>query len=149
MSEISARPITPAQVRAIHAALRRNGIDDDEYRERLRAGWGAESCKELSRRQATDLLRSLGVPLENPPAALREVRSPLQRPEPLPKNVLRLPTCAQRELIAELAGEIDWREANGFDRWLRRNQGLERIATSAQAVAVIEGLKRIARRARV
>ena len=149
MSEISARPITPAQVRAIHAALRRNGIDDDEYRERLRAGWGAESCKELSRRQATDLLRSLGVPLEKPQAVRREARPSHSRPVPLPKNIVRLPTCAQRELIAELAGEIDWREANGFDRWLRRNQGLDRIATSAQAVAVIEGLKRIARRTRV
>ena len=149
MSEISARPITLAQVRAIHAARRRNGIGDDEYRERLRAGWDVESCKELSCRQASDLLRSLGVPLKKPPAALREARPPRPRPVPLPKSVGRLPTRAQRELIAQLAGEIDWREANGFDRWLRRNQGLERIATSVQAAAVIEGLKRIARRARV
>ena len=67
MTEISAKPITPAQVRAIHVALHRHGIDDDEYRARLMDRWGVDTCKALTRREASDLIASLGYPLPNPP----------------------------------------------------------------------------------
>ena len=53
---------------------------------------------------------------------------------------------AQRELINELAGEIAWREPDGYRHWLRHNQRLERVSTSDQAARVIAGLKAIRRR---
>ena len=147
MPEISGKPITPAQIRAIHVALSRNGIDDDEYRERLRRGWGVASSKELSRKQASGLLRSLGVPLKNPPGT-RPPRPKPERPPTLPDNVLRLATPEQRRLITELAMEIDWREEDGFERWLRHNLRIEAVRSAADAVLVIEGLKNMARRQR-
>ena len=145
--EISGKPITPAQIRAIHVALSRNGIDDDEYRERLRRGWGVASSKELSRKQASGLLRSLGVPLKNPPGT-RPPRPKPERPPTLPDNVLRLATPEQRRLITELAMEIDWREEDGFERWLRHNLSIDNVRSAADAVLVIEGLKGMARRQR-
>ena len=150
MPEISGRPITPAQVRAIHVALSRHGIDDDEYRDRLRKGWGVDSCKELTRKQASGLLRSLGVPLKNPPGTppAQRTAGARSRTRPLPENAVQLATRAQRELIAALVDEIAWREADGFERWLEHNQGLRRVGTEHQAADVIEGLKQMVRRQR-
>lgn len=147
MSEISARPITKAQIRAIHVALAYHDIPDKEYRERLHTDYGAKSCKELSRRQASELLTRLGTPLKRPPGA-RAPRAPRTvRPRvSTPSGVVRLPTAAQRRLIDELAAEIPWRVEDGYQLWLTRNMSLNRIATTAQAARVIEGLKAIKRR---
>lgn len=140
MSAISATAaISPAQVRAIHAALAHHGIDDPTYREML-AAYGASSCKELSRRQASDLLYRIGRPLRRPPGT----RPPAA--ERLPDGIVRLASPAQRHLIEALATEVRWRTADGYRRWLRANQGLERVATAAQAASVIEGLKALKRR---
>ena len=148
MPEISdSRPITPAQIRAIHVALAHHGIPDAAYRERLRTGYGVESCKQLTRRQAHELLLRLGVPLKRPPGApaprARKARSPRARPAP---GVVRLPSGLQRRLIDALAGEIAWRARDGYAAWLKANMGLDRIATAEQAARVIEGLKAIKRR---
>ena len=137
------RPITPAQVRSIHIALHRQGIDDETYRGMLYERWGVASCKALTRRQASDLLTRLGRPLKRGPPE----RPPAPRPEPLPEGAVRLATRAQRELIAELAAEVEWREAQGYAGWLRANMHLKRVATSAQAARVINGLKAMVRRA--
>ena len=143
------RPITPAQVRAIHVALHALGIDDAAYRERLQHGWGVRSCKELTRRQASGLLASLGVRPAQPPGSrltadrLRALSSP--RPS-TPPGVTRLPSPAQRRLLSELSREVDWREPDGYPLWLAGNMGLVRVATSDQAGRVIEGLKAIRRR---
>ena len=144
MAEISGRPITASQVRTIHVALARLGIDDAEYRERLRAGWGVASCKELTRRQASELLHSLDVPLRQAPGT----RPARERAAPLPDNVVQLRSAAQQRLIRELVDEIFWRDGDGFTRWLDRNLGLRTVATGAEAQKVIEGLKGIVRRQR-
>lgn len=144
MAEISGRPITPAQIRAIKVAQRRQGIDDDTYRAMLQEHWGVDSCKGLTRREASDLLRRLGRALKNPPGA-RKPRPRRPRADPA-EGATRLASGPQRELISKLAAEIAWREGDGYTRWLRGNMGLERVATSAQALRVIEGLKAIKRR---
>ena len=148
MSEISARrPITKAQIKAIHVALSYHGITDAEYRERLHTDYGAKSCKDLSRRQASELLSRLGLPLKQPPRA--QAARP-RRPRPsrtaAPPGVTRLPSPSQRELIEALASEIEWRVPDGYALWLRRNMALDRVATNVQAARVIEGLKAIRRR---
>lgn len=137
------RPITKAQVRSIHVSLSRHGIEDAEYRTLLYDQYGVETCKALTRRQASDLLTRLGRPLARPPASPRP-RKP--RPDRLPDGATRLVTGEQRELIAELAGEIEWREPAGYAGWLKANMGLERIATSDQAAKVIQGLLAMRRR---
>ncbi len=137
-------PITPAQVRAIHVAIRAAGIADEDYRARLRAGWGVGTCKDLTRRQASDLLVELGRPRPQP--ARPRARAARPRPQPLPPGVVRMVTPAQRRLIEQLAAEVDWREPDGYRRWLARNQGLAHAATAAAAARVIEGLKALRRK---
>ena len=146
MAGISAKPITGAQVRSIHAALHRQGIADADYRAMLSSLFGAGSCKDLTRRQASGLLARLGRPLPNPPGAPPR-RPKASKPEPASEGAVRLATPGQRRLIAELAAEVRWRTGDGYRRWLKANMGLERVATSEQAARVIEGLKALKRRA--
>lgn len=155
MPEISTRPITPAQVKAIHVALSRNGIDDAAYRALLKGRYGVESCKALTRRQASELLTRLGRRLAQAPGsgpaltARRKRAEAAQAASPPPKpgaGVVRLATPLQRLFIDELVAEIAWREENGYERWLRSSMGMERPATMAQARKVIEGLKAMRRR---
>ena len=142
MTEISSTKfITKAQVKAIHIAIARRGIDEDDYRDMLRTGWGVDTCKALTRRQASEFLRHLGARLRNPPGSPRPRARPAAPRQPLPKGVTRLASPEQRQLIGELAGEVAWREADGYQGWLKKNQGIERVATTSQAARVIEGLK--------
>ena len=147
MPEISARPITKAQIEAIHVALAYHDIPDAEYRERLHTDYGVESCKELTRRQASELLTRFGALLKRPPGA-QAPRPPRPRPSRsgTAPGVVRLPSAPQRQLIEALAREIAWRAPNGYALWLERNMGLARVATADQARRVIEGLKAIKRR---
>ena len=152
MAEISERAITAAQVRAIHVALHRRGIDDEDYRALLRGEFDAGSCKDLTRRQASALLTQLGRPLRNPPGTppprpARTAPQPSAAAQPPPKGVARLATPLQRRFIADLVAEIAWRHEDGYRRWLKSNMGLARVATSVQAARVIEGLKALKRRA--
>ena len=147
MATISDRPITPAQIRAIHVALPRRGIDDDEYRDLLRDRFGVDTCKKLNHRQASELLLALGRALPQPPGETRKPRR--RQPAPRAKagaNVRQMITPGQRQLIETLAGEIAWREPDGYQRWLGKFMSLERVATAAQAARVIEGLKAMRRR---
>ena len=146
MAEIStSRPITAAQVRAIHIALSRNGIDDDVYRGMLRNLFdGAGSCKELSRAQASRLLDALGCKLRHAPGTHRR-REKRPRPKPAANGITALPTPAQRELIAELVRELGWSDAH-YRGWLDKFMGVSRIATRGDASHAIEGLKIVSRR---
>ena len=146
MAVISEKAITGSQVRLIHVALSRAGIDDETYRHMLSEGYGVDTCKALTRRQASELLRQLGVALRNPPGKRPKARRQTTPRTPLPPGVTRLLSPAQRQLISELAGEIAWREPGGYDGWLKKNQGIRRVATAQQAMRVIEGLKALKRR---
>ena len=145
---ISERPITSGQVRAIHVALSRQAIADTEYRAILDSRYGVSTCKDLTRRQASELLRTLGRPL---PAEPREpAPDHTRRPStgPLPDNAVRLASQAQQILIAELAETVEWRAPDGYSLWLRANQHIARVATDYQARRVIEALKAMLRRQR-
>ena len=147
MPEISTRPITKAQIKAIHVALAYHDIPDEEYRERLHTDYGVKSCTQLTRRQASELLTRFGALLKRPPGA-QEPRPPRprqSRPRAAP-GVVRLPSAPQRQLIEALATEIEWRVPSGYTLWLQRNMGLNRVATAEQARRVIEGLKAVKRR---
>lgn len=142
---ISERPITPAQVRSIHVALRRRGIEDADYRGLLADRFGVGTCKSLTRRQASDLLALLGRPLPRPPGARRE-RPPREPRTPPPAGVASLPTPAQRALIAELAERVDWRCGDGLEAWTQSCFGWRRPRSPEEASLVIEGLKALCRR---
>ncbi len=146
MSAIStSRPITAAQIRAIHIALGRNGIDDDTYRGMLKTLFdGAQSCKGLSRAQASRLLDALGCKLQNAPGTHKR-REKRPAPKPAANGITALPTPAQRELIDELVRDLGWSDAR-YRGWLDKFMGVERISTRGDASHAIEGLKIMSRR---
>lgn len=121
--------ITPRQARYVHVLLGQVGISDDEYREILRRDFGADTCKDLSRAQAAQLISDLVA---------------LTRPRPAPprprRGVTTLATARQRQLLVDLVSEIEWRLDDGYERWLKANQSLEAVRTSAEAARVIRGL---------
>lgn len=140
------RPITPAQVRAIHVALSRQGIEDDDYRRLLaEVGDGAATSKDLSRRQASALLARLGRPLPNPPGEGRP-RAPRAPRRAKREGVAELPSPLQRTLIEQLSAEVEWQPGSGFGAWCERSYGFARPSTKAQAAQAIEGLKAVKRR---
>ena len=114
-------------------------MSDPEYRA-LFGEWGVSSHKDLTRREASDLLRALGRPLARRPGE-QPPRPPRPRPAPAPLGVTPLPTPEQRRLIGELASEIEWGQPDGLAGWLKHNQGIERVATSEQAWRAIEGAR--------
>ena len=149
-ARITNAPITAAQVRSIHVALSRRGIDDDTYRHILDERFGVATCKDLTRREASDLLTLLGRELPRPPGT--RPRSGGRRPignaaEPaaVADGVVRLATKGQRDLLDKLAGEIAWEAPNGYARWLTASLGLARVRTSAEAARAIEGLRGLKR----
>lgn len=141
MATISDRPVTPAQLRSIHVAKARAGLDDAEYRALLDRRYGCSSAKSLTRAQASELLTSFGRPLPQPPGQRRRRQ---RKPAP-PANVVALATAPQRKLIETLRGAIQWRSPDGYRQWLRANQGIDRVRTAAEASRCIEGLKRMGR----
>lgn len=66
--------IAPSQIKAIHAVINKLGLDDDAYRELLKGRYNAKSCKDLSWRQAEELLESLnGKPSPSAPSRRTKV----------------------------------------------------------------------------
>lgn len=140
-------PITPAQIRLLKGMVRYRLMPDSAYRTFLYAHWGVWSCRDLTRRQASDAIRLLGRPLarapgEQPPRPPR----PKRPRDATPPGVERLASPAQRRLIDALAAEVAWRQPGGYVDWLRANQNIERVATAVQADKVIQGLKALRRR---
>lgn len=136
-------PITPSQVRSIHVAVAALGLADADYRGLLRRRYGVDSCKGLDRRQASDLLASLGRP---PPGRPGRGGAGRGRRRSAP-NVVALATAAQRRYIAELAERVEWRAGGGLAAWMKASLGIEAVRTVEEASAVIEGLKAMCRRA--
>ncbi len=60
--------ISPRQIKAIHASINKIGMDDEDYRGILRDRYKVKSCKNLSWRQAEELLESLNGKRPSPPA---------------------------------------------------------------------------------
>lgn len=54
--------ISPSQIKAIHAAKGKLGMDDETYRDMLHSRFSATSCKDLTWRQAEELLDTLNGP---------------------------------------------------------------------------------------
>ena len=146
--------ITKAQIKAIHVAIANLNMDDAAYREKLRLMFDVTTCKALSRRQATILLKALGLPAPKraskpKPASQPASQPPVARsPRAQGDNVIALCTAAQMKFIADLKREIFWHEDDGFQRWLGFYMSISRVRTKAEAARVIEGLKAVKQRQR-
>lgn len=144
----SAKPITGSQVRHIHTLLTRRGIEDGVYRKMLDSHFGVMTCKDLTRREAHQLLNRLGAGKLAKPGARAKPKQSKPRAAPLPPGVTALATPEQRRLIEALVSEVEWRIEGGYGRWLSVNMHLGAVRTRAEAFRVIEGLKAMKRRQR-
>ena len=132
-------PITPGQIKLIHVMLTRQKIDDDDYRALLESLYGVDTCKNLTRKQANELLTRLGAGQK--PQAAKSKPAPPRLRDP---NVVALATPAQHQLIRELIHEVKWRmqpPAAAYAAWLRHNQSLDKVRTTTEAAKVVRGLK--------
>lgn len=136
----SSLAITPAQIRALHAVMRGKGLDCDE----VKALRGIASLKDLSRAQASDLIKELGGgALPNPPGG----KSPARR---------RGKPGVTRMIAPDMIKQIDRMMAEYFDNdwekgyaWLKKNfkvDGIHKLATAARAGQVIAVLKEMLER---
>ena len=151
------KAITKSQTRAIQARRHVMAMDDELYREVLHARYSVSSTRDLTRAQANDFMVYLYNGENKSRTSTQRARSPARSqatkaanaasaaPSAGETTVVRMATLAQRRLIAALASEVCWREEGGYQRWLEKNMGLTRVATSAQAGRVIEGLKGLKR----
>ena len=134
------RPITNAQIRAIKCRQRTLDMDDDAYRAMLRGRYGVATCKALTAAQAHNLIDHLYGGAK--PRSRRRIQNPAATPAAAKSdNVVRLPSGPQMRLIGVLIGEIAWQREDGYQRWLKRSLGLNRVRSAGDARLVIEGLK--------
>lgn len=67
--------IAPSQIKAIHAVVGKLGLDDEDYRHILHSRYGVTSCKDLTWRQAEELLSNLNGTDKPHPSPLTPHRS--------------------------------------------------------------------------
>jgi hypothetical protein len=140
--------IEPVQIKLIHIAKSKLGLDDEAYRAMLWGEFRVESSKSLSYAQAHQLIerfKTMGfsvVPKYRTPDR-GNFRSRAPRRAPLPANVIRIISVDQAEMIEALAGKIVWKFADGYLRWLKKYMKIDRVKTAGQASDVIEGLKKL------
>ena len=141
------RPITKPQIKAIHVALARQGIDDATYRAMLEVQFGVTTCKDLTTRQAHRLIMRLyGGTAYQRPRRHQPIKQPAARaPSRTAGKIVRLVSPGQQRLISALVAEIRWEAEGGYRRWLDRSLGLAQVRTTAEAARVIEGLKGLKR----
>lgn len=161
----SAASITPDQITAIKMGQKHLGISDEDYRATLWERYHVDSCRDLNREQATDLIEdyvSRGFILVPSAAKANKWanRKKQQLPRPYkpagvdkrmrpshkgPDNVAYLVTAEEIDKINKVSALIAWREANGLALFLTKRMGINegRVKTSAEAYLAIEGLKKM------
>jgi hypothetical protein len=157
-----AASITPDQVTAIKMGQRALGISDEDYRATLWTRYQADSCKDLTKDQAHDLIEDYvarGFELIQPAAKTRKYNPshpPLKlrgggeaggvkHPRPKGNNIIALATRDEIDKVNAVAALIEWRAENGLALFLEKRMGIKggRVRTSADAYKAIEGLKKL------
>lgn len=153
----SPKPITPAQIKAIHTMARQLGMFS-EAGEKLpayidliaRHGEGVITSTQMLSSQASAAIRELedrlGTKTTQAKTAARQgidkAKAAAKRP-PTPNsqgNVVAMATPGQRDLINNLLAEINWHAHGGFAPWLKKYYGLTEVKTKEQAQKVINGM---------
>ncbi len=139
------KPADNKQKTLIHLARAQLAIAEEAYRAMLGARYHVGSSKDLSYRQADDLINyfvSLGFKIRtNLKPMCSYMCEPRPRGIPLPPNVLVMVSPQQMRKIEHLVEDIHWRSVDGFSRWLKKYHGIDKIKYSLEASRVMEGLK--------
>lgn len=108
--------ITAAQRRTIFSQCNWLGLDEDDRRALQWRVCSKGSLADFSRSDAKaliDELKRMGAKPRRPP-----VRPRPKGPRPLPENVILFITPKQRTKIKIMAGQVVWREEDGFEKWM-------------------------------
>jgi hypothetical protein len=148
------------QIKLIHIAMSDLRLDDVTYRFMLYDQFKVRSSKQLSYDQASELInyfKRLGFRIQQGPRGQgakgssepRTLSCTLCAPRPkrdaIPDNTIYLVSPQQLVKIEHLREDIRWHKHDGFERWLKKYFGLDKIKLSIEASAVIEGLKGLLR----
>lgn len=137
------------QLQIIHVALNQLRLDDTAYRAMLKNRYNVESSKNLSYREASELIdhfKRLGFRLKTKRAEPQNPCwpcAPRTPGVPLPPNVVALASPRQLRMIEHLAADIKWHYWDGYRRWIKKCFKIDQVKTSPEAHDVIEGLKRM------
>jgi hypothetical protein len=124
----SKQKISPRQIKIIHTLAGVLQMDKDTYRDALRITFGVDSSKELTWRQAEELIEDLQRKNGSP--------SPVKAPRPKPFADLDgrpgMASGAQCRLMAVSWGEVSRAETaeakmKALDRFIKRIAGVESI----------------------
>lgn len=130
-------PITPAQRRTIFSQCNWLGLDVEERRALqwrvCRKGSLADFSRSDAKAFIDHLIKNLGAPKP------KEKRKPV-RPPKLPDNVILFITPKQRTKIEIMAGQVVWREEDGFEKWMLASFGFRAPRTNHEVDKVIHGL---------
>jgi hypothetical protein len=133
--------ITIIQKKLIHMAKAELKIGDEEYRALLSERYWVNTCKDLSYKDASDLIdyfKTKGFKIRSHRSAV----SHQQKRKPTAPNVTQLMSREQLLKIEHLKKDILWHAGPmGYHKWLMKYLKKDHITTSKEAQNVIEALK--------
>jgi len=138
--------IDAKQKQLIHIAQAQLGLDDESYRAIIagRTEGKKTSSRDLTYDEATaviDYMVKQGFKIKEKFTGRERDTKRRWRSGKRPANVYCLASHDQLKMINALAGQIQWRAENGFQRWMKKYIKIDRITTDLEASDVIEGLK--------
>lgn len=146
--------IAPRQIKAIHTAIGKLGMDDDTYRDTLRERFGVESCKGLTWRQAEELLDVLNAGTRDQGQGTGNGRSLVPRPRSLPFTDMAgrpgFASGAQCRLVAAMWAQVsrapnDESRETALDSFCRRILGVAglRMVKGHQIEKLVKALEQM------
>ena len=139
-------PIDRKQIQIIKIAQKQLCLDDGTYRALLQSEFGRKSCTALSQAQADRLIgifKQRGFVVRSRVKARRSRKGRKGLKRKAGADVQTIVSRGEIDKIQAVAGLIEWRTANGLERWINKRFGLARVRTSHDAFRVIEGLKKM------
>lgn len=132
------------QIRLIHIARAQLALKEEFYRQFLRERFNVACSKDLTYAQAHELIETfkrMGFRIRPKKPQCKVMCEPQPKGLPLPDNTLLLVSPQQLLRIDRLRADIRWRHWDGYNRWLKKYFGIDRVRTSIEASMVIEALK--------
>jgi phage gp16-like protein len=138
--------IAPSQIKAIHAVIGKLGMDDETYRHMLHSRYGATSCKDITWRQAEELLETLngqgksGRPQSAPARHGLKYTDMDSRPGFASGSQLRLIDAMWNQVTRAEGEEAQEKALDGFCRRITGVAGL-RMVKSWQIEKIVKALE--------
>ncbi len=141
----AAKPLAPSLMRAIYACAREHQVDGEALHEAIHAGFGKASVKELTDRQARQLLDGMRGKVREPQPWQRREAQAFDGRRKVKVDVHTLINDRERELLREAAALRGWDDST-LAAFAARQTGTSEIRTMAQFNKVFWPLKSMNRR---